>query len=161
EIEKRESFNAEHQDEITSLKNEEVRLRTELANTKDWAKERLALLERQSQEQRSFVAVPRADRTLQFRSPAIEIHAQSQRTLANQNKTNINALLGSLETKIKEFERAVGDAYSNESRERFSLATEIRNLQLHNNKISQDAVNLTNALRGQTKTQGIWGEVIL
>ena len=70
-------------------------------------------------------------------------------------------MLNPLQTRIKEFEKRIEDTYSNESRERFSLAKELKNLQDLNTKISNDAINLTNALKGESKTQGTWGEVIL
>src|SRR5262249_55227200 len=141
--------------------NEEVRLKTELANTKGWAEERLALSEKQSQEQLSFVTGAREDLTLQFKDIATEVLDKSTRTFTEQNRANLDTLLGPLTTTIKEFEKTVGDTYNNESRERFSLEREVKRLQELNTKISQEAVNLTNALRGQTKTQGTWGELIL
>ena len=52
-------------------------------------------------------------------------------------------------------------AYNEESKERYSLIKEIRNLQELNARISKDAINLTNALKGESKTQGAWGEIIL
>src|SRR5262249_47595735 len=75
--------------------------------------------------------------------------------------TNIDSLLKPLGEKIKDFEKKVDETYDKESKVRFSLEREIGNLQQLNTRISQDAVNLTHALRGQTKTQGTWGEVVL
>ena len=73
----------------------------------------------------------------------------------------MDGLLKPLGEKIKDFEKRVEETYDRESKERFSLAKEVRDLQTLNVRISQDAVNLTNALKGENKTQGTWGEVIL
>jgi DNA recombination protein RmuC len=62
---------------------------------------------------------------------------------------------------IKEFNEKIENYYLSESKERFSLTKEIKNLKELNYKISQDAINLTNALKGDNKLQGNWGELIL
>jgi DNA recombination protein RmuC len=59
------------------------------------------------------------------------------------------------------FGKRVNDIYSEETKQRTSLLTEIKNLKDLNNQISQDAINLTKALKGENKTQGDWGELIL
>jgi DNA recombination protein RmuC len=70
-------------------------------------------------------------------------------------------LLGPLGDKIRDFQKKVEDVYDKESKQRFSLENEIKTLRDLNTRIGQDAINLTNALKGQSKTQGAWGEVIL
>ena len=70
-------------------------------------------------------------------------------------------MLNPLQDKIRQFEKRVEDTYDKESKERFSLAKEIKQLQEMNMQISEDAVNLTNALKGDNKAQGNWGEMIL
>ena len=62
---------------------------------------------------------------------------------------------------MKDFQARVETAYSEESRERFSLRNELKSLREMNTKISEDALNLTKALKGESKTQGTWGEVVL
>lgn len=62
---------------------------------------------------------------------------------------------------IKEFNLKIENYYKDESKERFSLVKEIEKLRLLNTQISQDAINLTNALKGDNKIQGDWGEYIL
>ena len=97
----------------------------------------------------------------EFKNLANEILEDKSKKFTEQNKTNIDAILKPLNDKIKDFEKRVVDTYDKESKERFSLQNEIKNLVVLNQTISKEANNLTNALKGQAKTQGNWGEMIL
>ena len=77
------------------------------------------------------------------------------------NKTNMKDLLDPLGQNISEFKKTVADVYDKESKERFSLEERVKELALLNKVISDEARNLTNALKGEAKTQGRWGEMIL
>lgn len=81
----------------------------------------------------------------------------------NQKKSNINLgqVLTSFKDQLDSFGKRVNDIYNEETKQRSSLLTEIKNLKDLNNQIAIDAVNLTKALKGQNKTQGDWGEMIL
>ena len=81
----------------------------------------------------------------------------------NQKKSNVNLtqVLTSFKDQLESFGKRVNDIYNEETKQRVSLLTEIKNLKDLNNQISIDAVNLTKALKGQNKTQGDWGEMIL
>ncbi len=103
----------------------------------------------------------REELTAQFKSLANDILDEKSRKFADQNKANLETLLGPLGEKIRNFEKKVEETYDKESKQRFSLEKEITTLRDLNTRISQDAINLTNALKGQSKTQGAWGEVIL
>ncbi len=78
-----------------------------------------------------------------------------------QNKINIDDILKPLSEKIKDFEKKVEDTYDKESKQRFSLKEEIKRLEELNRQVSNDTLNLTKALKGESKTQGNWGEVVL
>ena len=97
----------------------------------------------------------------EFKLLANEILEDKSKKFTEQNKTNIDEILKPLNEKIKDFEKRVVDTYDKESKERFSLQNEIKNLVILNQSISKEASNLTNALKGQAKTQGNWGEMIL
>ncbi len=99
--------------------------------------------------------------TTEFKNLANEILEDKSKKFTEQNKTNIDEILKPLNEKIKDFEKRVVDTYDKESKERFSLQNEIKNLVILNQSISKEANNLTNALKGQAKTQGNWGEMIL
>jgi DNA recombination protein RmuC len=81
----------------------------------------------------------------------------------NQKKSNVNLgqVLTSFKDQLDSFGKRVNDIYNEETKQRSTLLTEIKNLKDLNNQIAMDAVNLTKALKGQNKTQGDWGEMIL
>ena len=137
-------------DESTSFREKISVLQTTLKEQSVQNEEKLAMLERASEKMNK-----------EFSSIAREIFDSRQKRYKDESKEQISSLLNPLQTRIKEFEKRIEDTYSNESRERFSLAKELKNLQDLNTKISNDAINLTNALKGESKTQGTWGEVIL
>jgi DNA recombination protein RmuC len=74
---------------------------------------------------------------------------------------NLDEILKPLGEKIKEFEKKVEETYDKEAQQRFSLKEEVRRLAEMNQLLSEEARNLTRALKGDTKTQGNWGEMIL
>lgn len=114
----------------------------------------LASLKERSEEQKALL-------TSEFKNFANEILEEKSRKFTEQNRENIGAVLTPLQEKIKEFERTVNDAYGKETRERASLAEQIKHLTTLNQQMTKDAADLTNALKGQSKTQGDWGEGIL
>ncbi len=78
-----------------------------------------------------------------------------------QNKQNLNGILDPLREQLSNFHRKVEDVYDKESKDRQSLHHEIIHLKSLNEKMSRDAINLTEALKGDSKKRGQWGEVIL
>ncbi|MDQ2920326.1 MAG: DNA recombination protein RmuC, partial [Acidobacteriota bacterium] len=122
---------------------------------------KFASQEKSATEKLELMVHAREELTAQFKSLANDILDDKSRKFTEQNKSNIETLLRPLGEKIRDFEKKVEETYNTESKQRFSLETEIKKLRDLNTQISQDAINLTNALKGQTKTQGAWGEVIL
>ncbi|WP_162417223.1 DNA recombination protein RmuC [Cyclobacterium roseum] len=78
-----------------------------------------------------------------------------------QNQENITRILQPLSKDLEAFRKQVQDTYTQEAKERFSLENRVRELAQLNQKISQEAQNLTNALKGNSKLRGNWGEAIL
>jgi DNA recombination protein RmuC len=99
--------------------------------------------------------------TTEFKNLANEILEDKSRKFTEQNKVNISEILNPLSEKIKNFEKKVDDVYLNDNKERAGLSEQIKMLHELNQQMSKDANNLTNALKGETKTQGNWGEYIL
>ena len=97
----------------------------------------------------------------QFRAMASDILDEKSVKLAETNQLGLGNILQPLQEKIASFEKKVEETYSREARERFSLEKELRNLQTLNSRLSEDALNLTRALKGDNKAQGNWGEFIL
>lgn len=78
-----------------------------------------------------------------------------------KSSTNLNQLLTPFKDQLNSFGKRVNDIHNEETKQRVNLLSEIKNLKELNNQISQDALNLTKALKGENKTQGDWGELIL
>ncbi|HXB13820.1 MAG TPA: DNA recombination protein RmuC [Bacteroidia bacterium] len=97
----------------------------------------------------------------QFKNLANEILEDKSKRFTEQNKQNINEIMNPLRDKIKDFQEKVDKVYSTESAERNTLKGEIKKLVELNQKISEDANNLASALKGDSKAQGNWGEIIL
>ena len=95
---------------------------------------------------------------IQFENLATKILDDTTKKFTDQNKVNLNNILDPLGVKIKEFEKKVNDTYVKGTKERSTLAEQIKNLSELNIRMSKDAVNLTKALKGDSKTQGDWGE---
>lgn len=77
------------------------------------------------------------------------------------NNSNMKSILEPLGKNIDDFKKQVDEAYKTEGNQRFSLGEKVKELAELNRVISQEARNLTNALKGEAKTQGRWGEMIL
>lgn len=96
-----------------------------------------------------------------FKATASEILEDKSKKLSGVNEQRIGEILKPLNERIKQFEEKVEKTYHEEARERFSLAKELQRLIEQNSRLSDDANNLTRALKGDSKVQGDWGEMIL
>jgi DNA recombination protein RmuC len=99
--------------------------------------------------------------TAEFKNLANEILEKNSAKFTDLNKNSMSELLNPLKDKILTFEKKVEEAYDKELRDKISLREEVKKLYELNNRISEEANNLTRALKGDTKKQGDWGEVIL
>lgn len=97
----------------------------------------------------------------QFRVLADNILEEKTKKFTEQNKEGLKNILDPLGKNIEDFKKKVEETYDKESKERFSLNDRIKELVQLNNKISEEANNLTKALKSDTKKQGNWGEMIL
>jgi DNA recombination protein RmuC len=99
--------------------------------------------------------------TNHFKNLANEILEEKARKFTEQNAQQLDVLLKPLQTKLSEFKEQISNSYEKESRERFALKNEIERLASLNLKMSDEARSLTNALKGDSKAQGNWGELVL
>lgn len=99
--------------------------------------------------------------TTEFENIANRILETKTEKFTELNKNNLTAILEPLGKNLEEFKRTVNETYDKESKERFSLAEKVKELAQLNQEISQEAKNLTRALKTEVKTQGRWGEIIL
>ena len=98
---------------------------------------------------------------LNFENIANRIMEEKSGKFTEVNKTNIEDILKPLRESISEFKTKVEETYDKESKERYSLENSVKQLVEQTNKVSTEANNLTSALKGQSKKQGDWGEMIL
>ena len=98
---------------------------------------------------------------MEFKIVANEILDQKSKSLEETSTKNIKTLLDPLNKDLKDFKEKVDKVYSDEARERHSLEGQVKRLVDSSAQVSQQAENLTNALKGNVKQQGNWGEMIL
>jgi DNA recombination protein RmuC len=97
----------------------------------------------------------------QFRVLANDILEEKSRRFAEQNHANLGQLLDPLKMRLQEFQSKVDQVYVQESKDRSALAQQVTSLLQMNQRLADEAKDLTQALKGSAKTQGDWGEVIL
>lgn len=98
---------------------------------------------------------------IQFESLANRLFEQKTRTVDEQNKMSLENLLSPLKEQLEGFKKQVNDNFTQESRERHTLVHQINSLKQLNEQMAKEAINLTQALKGDNKAQGNWGEVVL
>jgi len=99
--------------------------------------------------------------TVEFENVAHKILKEHSAEFTTLNQKNIGDILSPLKEKISTFEKKVEESYEKSLRDQTDLKAELKKLQELNAKIGNDAQNLTNALKGDVKKQGNWGEVVL
>ncbi len=161
----------QQQNELTMLEHTVTRLRHERTVLQDENRDlasRLAALqtaltaaEKQADTGRTLLEATRKQLESDFQILADRIFTEKGQILSQKHQAALAALLNPVREQLGEFKKKVEDVYDRESRDRISLVKEIEHLKTLNLQISQDAVNLTNALKGRNKTQGLWGEMIL
>ena len=132
------------------LSNELTRIKTEYKNQESRLAEQKDELEKLNQR---F--------SVEFKNLANEIFEEKSRKFTHQNKENLGELLTPLREKIGEFQKKVEDSNKEGAERNASLVQQIKHLSDLNKQITREAENLTKALKGDSKAQGNWGEVIL
>lgn len=99
--------------------------------------------------------------TTEFENIANRVLQQRQEDFSQQSRKQIGDMLLPLSERIKDFREQVSNAFNQETREKASLQAELKHLIELNQTLSKDATNLTQALKGDVKKQGNWGEFIL
>jgi len=99
--------------------------------------------------------------TVEFENIATKILKERSDEFSVSNHKNLSEILNPLKERIQNFEKKVDETYDKELRDKISLREEVRKLTELNTRVSEEANNLTKALKGDVKKQGNWGEVIL
>lgn len=103
----------------------------------------------------------REETKTQFKSLAADIFSSQSEKFKEANETRLSEILNPLKEDIKDFKRRVDDTYMNSSKERTLLGEQMKRLMELNMSIGKEARDLTEALSGNTKVQGDWGEMVL
>jgi DNA recombination protein RmuC len=122
--------------------------------------ENKSLLEKQESQKQEMEKLNEKFST-EFENIANRILEEKTEKFTSTNKTNMESLLKPLGDNLDKFKAKVEEVYDKESKERFSLGEKVKELAELNQVISEEAKNLTRALKGESKTQGLWGEMIL
>lgn len=138
------------QAEVTTLVRETERLRAEADNTA----ERLA-------EQRKEITALHEELNKEFRLLANEIFDDKSRRFAQLNEERLQTILDPLKENLNKFEKKIDETYNQETREKAALRKELEQIININRQMSDDAQKLTDALKGDKKMQGNWGEMQL
>ncbi len=125
------------------------------------AQARIETLSEQARRDKEELEKIQASFRLEFRNLANEILEEKSKQFKTTNKEAMDSILKPFRDSIGEFKERVEKIYADENQQRGALKNEIRNLQELNRKITEETTNLTNALKGNSKVQGDWGEMIL
>ncbi len=98
---------------------------------------------------------------LEFRNLANDILEEKSKQFKETNRESLDTLLKPFKDNLADFKKRVEDIYSEENRQHGALKSELKNLMELNQRITEETSNLTNALKGSSKVQGDWGEMIL
>lgn len=150
QLERREETIAALQERLAQKEGQIGQLRTGLEETRRQAEEKLALLQEARRELGDH-----------FRLLAQEILDEKGKVFGQQSQTDLKRLLDPFRDQLSEFRRKVDDVYVHEAAQRAALKKEIETLRDLNRQMGQEAVNLTRALKGDKKAQGLWGELVL
>ena len=160
EQEKNSSFSTQFAEQRKTLDQEREKM-LELTNTLAAAQADYRNLEEKLEERKGEMEELQKKFTDQFKNLANEIFEEKSRKFTDQNKSNIFDLLKPLGEKIIEFEKRVEETHKDTISRNSALREQLENLQKLNVQMTKEAENLTRALKGDSKTQGAWGEFIL
>lgn len=149
------------------LQSKEAELAKSLEQTNKWFADATALAEKnrglQEKLENGKVEIENLKRQFhtEFENIANRILDEKTEKFTKVNQESLGQILKPLSENIDTFRKKVEETYNRDSNERFSLGKELEKLVQLNNRISEEANNLTNALKGNSKVQGDWGQMIL
>lgn len=118
------------------------------------------MAERQEEKNKEYEELQRKF-TREFENIASKLLKNNSRDFAETNQKRIDEILSPLKERIEKFEKTVNDTHQHSIKEQSSLRTELKNLYELNQRMTEEANNLTRALKGDVKKQGNWGELLL
>lgn len=148
---------SEAADQLRELRTQHSDMRVALAESNA----NLASEREQAQQKIALINEAKEQLSNQFKALASEIFEDKSKRFTEQNQVNLDQLLSPLKQQLTDFKTKVEEVYVNEGKDRSALGEQVRQLIALNNTLSEDAQNLTSALKGDRKAQGNWGELIL
>jgi len=136
--------------ELSSANRDNVVLKTTVDSERHRYKEQIELLKN-----------AKDSLSKEFENIANKIFDAKQTQFAQSSRTTLEGTVNPLREQLKDFRKQVEDVYHKESVDRNKLVGQITELQKQTQQIGKDAINLASALKGNNKTQGNWGEVVL
>ena len=152
-----EKIQSQKEDELRNEREKSANLDRQLAGLKA----EYDVLKTKLDEQKSELAVMQDQLKDQFENLANKILDEKSEKFTKQNRESLDQILKPLGENLESFKKKVEETYEKGTQERFTLKEQIRQMAELNQKMSDDAKNLTKALKGDSKAQGNWGEVIL
>lgn len=149
---------------IKSLKNQlsfEREKAATLLNENGILKERISGINEKNQEKFLLLEQNKEQMRLEFKELAVSILENNSQKFSLQNQENLSKMITPMREQFNEFKKQIDDVYIKEAKDRSMLQAEIRSIKEINHQMSTDAKNLTKALRGESKKQGVWGEMVL
>ena len=151
--------------ELDDQRSERNRAEQELAITKATAEHDIAALRARNEEQQREAEKRRTEELehlkSHFKSLSTELLNEQSKQFRETNKESMDVLLKPFRDNITDFRERVEQIYSHENIQRGELKNELKHLMELNHRITTETTNLTNALRGNSKVQGDWGETML
>ncbi|WP_410494436.1 DNA recombination protein RmuC [Chryseobacterium jejuense] len=161
------SLNNQFQDQKQLSLKQDFQIETLIAEKQDFFAKNAELsaqnesLQKSLNTQKEEITKIQDESKLQFENLANKILEEKTEKFTTLNQNNLKSILDPFQEKITDLKNRVNEAYEKENKERFSLAEKVKELAELNQQISEDAKKLTRALKGESKTQGNWGEMIL
>ena len=139
----------------------ELEKSTNLTSRNAVLNERLNGMNESHQEKLQLLQQNKEQMKLEFKELANSILESNSQKFSTQNQENLNKMITPMREQFNDFKKQIDDVYLKEAKDRSMLQAEIKSIKEINQQMSLDAKNLTNALKGESKTQGVWGEMIL
>jgi len=136
--------------ELTEFTSEVAVLKERLSNQQIVNEQKLQMLQDNKEQMK-----------LEFKDLADKILDSNSEKFSHQNKEHLSKMISPIKEQFDAFKKQIHDVYINEAKDRSMLQAEIKSIKEINHQMSKEAKNLTTALKGESKKQGIWGEMIL
>ncbi len=150
ELEESKVINLKYNEEIKNNKATISQLQTKLEEQNKSMEEKVKLLQNSEEKLKT-----------EFKNLATEIFDNNSKKFSQQNQESLGHILNPMKAQLTDFKKKVEDVYDKEAKDRSALQNELQALKKLNQDMTKEASNLTNALKGDSKKQGKWGEMVL